>query len=68
MMSAIAIPSVFRGMPDQDTRATDAQIAVRLLDAMSWIANNAHCIATRRFVYRVLREVEAERPDLRAKT
>ena len=43
---------------------TDAQKVTRLVDALTWIADNAHCIQTRRFVAKVLRDFDKMEPDL----
>jgi hypothetical protein len=37
---------------------TDAQLATQYRDALEWVAENAHCIETRRFVARVFRAVD----------
>lgn len=53
-------------MPETESLPiTDEQKVARLLDALTWVADHAHCIQTRRFVAKVLRsydkpEVEVE--------
>jgi hypothetical protein len=56
--SAHRTPSVVSGMPAPEALLTDAQLAQRYRDALSWVAQNAHCIETRRFVARTFRELE----------